>query len=80
MEPEHCGFSSLAACWILGVFCVFCFLLRQIKSLRHWKKEMLQMQESTHLFEVALPESQTNEAVCARDKVAQGALGCHYLC
>ena len=55
MEPERCGFSSLAACWILGVF-VFLLTPQANQELEALEEEMLQMQESTHLFEVALPE------------------------
>lgn len=55
IEPEHCGFSSLAACWILSVF-VFLLSPQANQELEALEEEMLQMQESTHLFEVALPE------------------------
>ena len=55
IEPEHCGFSSLAACWILSVF-VFLLSPQAHQELEALEAEMLQMQESTHLFEVALPE------------------------
>lgn len=79
MEPEHCGFSSLAACWILGVFVFSAFSSGKSRAWGIGRRDAANAGIHSSFWSGS-SRVQTNEAVSQRDKVAQGALGCHYLC